>query len=639
MADLVKKDIRYLSRDFPSLKQNLIDFAKNYFPDTYQDFNESSPGMMFLEMAAYVGDVLSYYTDTTLQESLILQASERQNILNLAQSMGYKPKTNIASNVKLDVFQIVPSTAYVGGSFVGNGINNQPDFSYAFAIEPGMVVASDSRNITTEFRTIDYLDFKFSSSIDPTEVTVFEVDDTTNEPTFYLLKKSVNAVSGVIRTKTFSFNEPKPYDKIEIDEPSLIEILYAIDSDGNKWYHVPFLAQDTIFEPTPNISRNDRQLSTYREETPYLLKLRKVSRRFSTRQLDNGKTEIQFGAGVSELDDELLVPNPDLVGSKLAGIETITSLDIDPSNFLYTKTYGLAPNNTDLTFYYTVGGGIRDNVPSETITRLKTRNILLDETGLDLTLYRQILGSLAVINPDPATGGKEGETVDEIRINALASFASQNRAVTKEDYIIRAYSLPQKYGSIAKAYITKDDQLTRESIYNSDRIVNPLALNFYVLGYDANSNLTRINDATKENLKTYLGYHRMLTDAINIKDAYIINLQIEFDIITMPDQNGNQVILRCIDRLKKYFDIKKWQINQPIVISNVFTELDKVNGVQTVVDVRFSNLYDTTIGYSGNAYDINGATRDGVIFPSLDPSIFEVRYPDNDIIGRVRAFG
>jgi phage-related baseplate assembly protein len=442
-----------------------------------------------------------------------------------------------------------------------------------------------------------------------------------------------------IRTKTFAFNDPKPYDKIEIEDSNIIEILYAMDSDGNKWYHVPFLAQDTIFEPTPNISRNDRQLSTYREETPYLLKLRKVSRRFSTRQLDNGKIEIQFGAGVSELDDELLVPNPDLVGSKLAGIETITSLDIDPSNFLYTKTYGLAPNNTDLTFYYTVGGGIRDNVPSETITRLKTRSILIDETGLDLVLYGQVVGSLAVINSEPASGGKEGETVDEIRQNALASFASQNRAVTKEDYIIRAYSLPQKYGSIAKAYITKDDQLTKESIYNSDRIVNPLALNFYVLGYDSNSNLTKINNATKENLKTYLGYHRMLTDAINIKDAYIINLQVEFDIITMPDQNGNQVILRCIDRLKKYFDIKRWQINQPIVISNVFTELDKVEGVQTVVDVKFINVFDTTVGYSGNAYNISNATRDGVIFPSLDPSIFEIRYPDNDIIGRVRAFG
>ena len=631
MADLVKKDIRYISRDFSSIKQNLIDFAKNYFPDTYQDFNESSPGMMFLEMAAYVGDVLSYYTDTTLQESLILQASERQNILDIAQSLGYKPKTNIAANVKLDVFQIVPA--------IGSGTNNKPDFSYAFALETGMVVASDNRNITSEFRTTDYLDFKFSSSFDPTEITVFEVDDITNEPTFYLLKKSVNAVSGVIKTKTYSFGAPKPYDKIELEDANIIDILYAIDSDGNKWYHVPFLAQDTIFEPTPNIARNDRQLSTYREETPYLLKLRKVSRRFSTRQLDNGKTEIQFGAGVSDLDDELLIPNPDLIGSSLAGIESIASLDIDPSNFLYTKTYGLAPNNTDLTLYYTVGGGIRDNVPSETITRLKTRSILLDETGLDQTLYRQVIGSLAVTNSEPAVGAKQGETIDEIRQNTLAYFASQNRAVTKEDYIIRAYSLPQKYGSIAKSYITKDDQLTAESIYNSDRVVNPLALNFYVLGYDSDGRLTKINNATKENLKLYLGYHRMLTDAINIKDAYIINIGVEFDIITMPDQNGNQVILRCIDRLKKYFDIKKWQINQPIVISNIFTELDKVEGVQSVVDVKLVNYYDTTLGYSGNAYDIQSATRNGIIFPSLDPSIFEIKYPDNDIIGRVRAFG
>jgi len=631
MADLVKKDIRYLSRDFPSLKQNLIDFAKNYFPDTYQDFNESSPGMMFLEMAAYVGDVLSYYTDTTLQESFILQASERQNILNIAQSLGYKPKTNISSNVKLDVFQIIPAKNDSG--------NIVPDFSYAFAIEPGMVVASDNRNISTEFRTTDYLDFRFSSSFDPTEVTIFEVDDTNNEITFYLLKKSVNATSGVIKTRTYSFGEPKPYDKIELEETNLIDILYAIDSDGNKWYNVPYLAQDTIFEPTPNISRNDRQLSSYREETPYLLKMRKVSRRFSTRQLDNGKMEIQFGAGVSDLDDELLIPNPDLIGSSLIGIESISSVDIDPSNFLYTKTYGLAPSNTDLTIYYTVGGGIRDNVPSDTITRLKSRTIVLDETGLDLETYRQALGSLAVTNSEPATGGKQGESVEEIRQNSLAYFASQNRAVTKEDYIIRAYSLPQKYGSIAKAYITKDDQLTAESIYNSDRVVNPLALNFYVLGYNYNGNLAVINNATKQNLKEYLGYHRMLTDAINIKDAYIINIGLEFDIITMPDQNGNQVILRCIDRLKRYFDIKRWQINQPIIISNVFTELDKVEGVQTVADVKIFNLYDPTLGYSGNAYDIPLATRDGIIFPSLDPSIFEIKFPDNDITGRVRAFG
>jgi hypothetical protein len=630
MSDLVKKDIRYLSRDFPSLKQNLIDFAKNYFPNTYQDFNESSPGMMFLEMAAYVGDVLSYYTDVNLQESLILQASERQNILNIAQSLGYKPKTNIASNVKLDVFQIVPA--------IGSGAQNRPDFSYAFAIEQGMVVASDNRNITTEFRTIDYLDFKFSSSIDPTEITVFEVDNS-NEPTYYLLKKSVKAVSGTIRTKTFSFTEPKPYDKISLSDINIIDILYGTDSDGNKWYHLPYLAQDTIFEPTPNIARNDKSLYRYREETPYLLKLRKISRRFVTRQLDNGSIEIQFGAGVSNLDDELLIPNPDLVGTSLTGIESSISIDIDPSNFLYTKTYGLAPNDTDITIYYTTGGGIRDNVPSETITRIKSRTILLDENGLNSNLYAQSIGSLAVTNPEPAVGGKESETVDEIRQNALAYFASQNRAVTKEDYIIRTYSLPQRYGAIAKAYITKDDQLTEDSIYNSDRISNPLALNLYVLGYDSNGKLVNINDATKENLKEYLGHHRMLTDAINIKEAYVINIGIEFEIITMPDQNGNKVILSCIDRMKKYFDIKRWQINQPIVVSNLFTELDRVEGVQTVVDVRITNLNDIDAGYYGNAYNIKNATKDGIIFPSLDPSIFEVRYPDNDIIGKVRAFG
>ena len=633
MADLVKKDIRYLARDFGTLRQNLIDFAKNYFPNSYQDFNESSPGMMFLEMSAYVGDVLSYYTDVALQESMILQASETQNILNLAQSFGYTPKTSVAANVSLDVFQIVPA--------IGSGLNNRPDWNYAFSIEPGMQVASETDN-TIQFRTIDYLDFRFSSSFDPTEVTVFEIDDITNEPTFYLLKKSVKAVSGVIKTSNYSFGSPRPYDKVILNDNKIIEILYAIDSDGNKWYHVPYLAQDTIFESVPNIPRNDKTLNKYRDETPYLLKLNKVSRRFSSRAFGNNFTssyEINFGAGVSDFDDEEILPNPDLIGSSLTGIESSTSANIDPSNFLYTKTYGLAPNNTTLTVYYTQGGGVRDNVPSETLTRIIQRTILLDETGLDTTLYNQVIGSLAATNSEPATGGKDGETINEIRQNALASFASQNRAVTKEDYIIRTYSLPQKYGAIAKAYITKDTQLTEESIFNSDRVANDLALNLYVLGYDGGNKLTTVNTATKENLRTYLNHHRMLTDAINIKDAYIINIGVEFDIITIPDQNGNQVILRCIEKLKRYFDIKRWQINQPIVISNIYTELDRVEGVQTVVNVKFVNYYDTTLGYSRNAYNLEKATKDGIIFPSLDPSIFEIKYPDNDIVGRVRAFG
>ena len=629
MSDLVKKDIRYLSRDFTSLKQNLIDFAKNYFPNTYQDFNETSPGMMFLEMAAYVGDVLSYYTDVTLQESMILHSSERTNILNLAQSLGYMPKNRIAATVNLDVFQIVPAIA--------SGSTIIPDYSYAFAIEPGMIVGA-SNGTGVEFRTVDYLDFKFSSSFDPTELTPFEVD-ANGEVLFWLLKKSTKSVSGTIQSISYDFLDPKPYDKVTLQDPNLIEILYGIDSDNNVWYNVPYLAVDTIFDPVINISRNDKSLSQHRTETPYLLKLKKVSRRFTTRTVDLGTYEIQFGAGVTNLDDELLIPNPDLVGSALIGSETATSADIDPSNFLYTKTYGLAPNNTTLTIYYTTGTGINDNVTSDTLTTVITREILMDETGLDPVLSQQAIGSLAITNPNPAIGAKDLEDINEIRQNALASFAAQNRAVTKEDYIIRAYSLPSRYGSIAKAYISKDTQLMLNAVYNSDRVQNDLALNFYVLGYNANKKLTVINDATKENLKTYLNHHRILTDAVNIKDAYVINIGVEFDIIILPDQNSNQVILRCINSIKNYFDIKKWQINQPIVISNLFTELDKIEGVQTVVDVKIKNLYDTTLGYSQHAYNIKEATKEGIIFPSLDPSIFEIKYPDNDIIGKVRAFG
>jgi hypothetical protein len=247
---LIQKDIRYSNRDFNSLKKSLIDFSKNYFPDTYQDFNETSPGMLFLEMAAYVGDVLSFYTDVTLQESMILFANERQNILNIAHSLGYAPKNRVAANTVLDVFQVVPAKKV--------GLEIVPDYDYAMAIEPGMRV-SPTTDGTITFRTIDYVDFKSSSSFDSTEVTPYEIDNTTGEVTFWLLRKQAKAISGTIRSSTFSAGDPKPYDKFTIEETDIIEILYAIDTEGNKWEHVPNLAQDTVFEPVLNIPRNDSQ--------------------------------------------------------------------------------------------------------------------------------------------------------------------------------------------------------------------------------------------------------------------------------------------------------------------------------------------------------------------------------------------
>jgi phage-related baseplate assembly protein len=622
MPHLVRKDINYLGRDFGELRKNLIDFARNYFPNTYNDFNESSPGMMFIEMAAYVGDVLSYYTDHNLKEGMLDQAQETKNIMALAASMGYKPKNTISATTNLDVFQIIPAT--------GTGTSISPDWNYAMTIQENMSVkAAES---SAEFRTTEPIDFGFSSSMSPTEVTVYSVNDITGEPEWYLLKKSAKAVSGIINTTTYNFGSPKIYDKVTLTNENLIEVIDIVDSDNNIWYEVPYLAQDTIFESVTNVAKNDPELSGYRDEVPYLLKLKKTAKRFVTRVKDRNRLEIQFGAGISEDADEELIPNPDLVGSALPGRDRDIDLSLDPSNFLYTRTYGLAPANTTLTVRYTTGQGTVDNVAPNQLSDILNVNITLDVSGLDASVASQVRGSIACINPQAARGGAIKEDDEAIRNQALSNFASQNRAVTKEDYIVRAYSLPPRFGSISKAYIVQDDQLSSDEA--GTRLQNPFALNMYLLGYDSDNKLTHLNPAVKQNLKEYLSSYRLLTDGINIKDAYIINVGVDFEITPLPNYNANEVVLKCINKVKNIFDIKKWQINQPILLSTLRVELDKVEGVQTVKKVEITNKFDQNEGYSGNIYDIPQATKDGIVYPSLDPSCFEVKYPDKDIRGR-----
>jgi hypothetical protein len=620
-----KKDISYLGKDFGQFRKNLIDFTKQYFPETYADFNESSPGMVFLEVAAYVGDVLSYYADTNLKESLLEQASERSNIYDIAKSLGYKPNNVIPAYVTLDVFQLVPS--------IGSGDNVRPDFDYALSIRPGMrVKQTDGPAI---FRTLDSLDFAFSSSLDTTEITIYESDSTTKLPTYYLLKKQVKAVSGDVKTATFTFTTPIPYDKIVLPDTNIIEIISLTESDGDNWYEVPYLAQDTIFEAVPNLAENDPELSQYRSSSPSLLKLRKTSKRFITRMRSDNKLEIQFGAGISDNNDEEIIPNPDNVGNGLAGFRKNLDVDIDPSNFLYTRTYGQAPANTTLTVTYTVGNGIADNVPPGVLT-----NISFVEYDDDINsstsgaLINFVKSTLASNNSSLATGAKTSDTLQDIKNNALANFATQNRLVTREDYIIRSYSMPSKFGSVAKAYIVPDDQISQQD-YQETKVPNPLAMNMYVLGFNSNKQLIELNQSIKENLKTYLDYYRILTDAINIKDAFIINLAVNFEISVLPNYNSNEVLLKCINALKELFNVDRWQINQPIIKSDITTTIANVSGVQSVIGVSISNVYDSDFGYSGNVYDLASATKNGVIYPSLDPSIFEVKFPNKDIKGRV----
>ena len=620
-----KKDISYLGKDFGQFRKGLIDFTKQYFPDTYVDFNESSPGMVFLELAAYVGDVLSYYADSNLKESMLEQASERANIFDIAKSLGYNPNNVVPAYVTLDVFHIIPS--------IGAGAAVAPDFNYALSIKPGMRVKQN--NGAAIFRTLDSIDFAYSSSTSPTEITIYESNATTKLPTYYLLKKQVRAVSGDVKTATYSFTTPLAYDKIVLPDTNISEIISVVESDGDNWYQVPYLAQDTIFEDVPNLAENDPDLAQYRSSSPSLLKLKKTAKRYITRLRSDNKLELQFGAGISDNNDEEIVPNPDNVGNGLAGFRRNVDVDIDPSNFLYTRTYGQAPSNTTLTITYTIGNGIVDNVPANVLTLVNFVEYNDDiNTSNSGNLVNFVKSTIAVNNSGPASGAKTSDTLQDIKNNALANFATQNRLVTREDYIIRAYSMPAKFGSVAKAYIVPDDQITQTN-YQQSRIANPLAMNMYVLGFNDSKQLFELNQAVKENLKTYLNYYRILTDAVNIKDAFIINLGIDFEISVLPNYNSNEVLLKCINALKSMFNVDRWQINQPIIKSDITTTLANIKGVQTVVGAAISNLYDITFGYSGNVYDINSATKNGVIYPSLDPSIFEVKFPNRDIKGRV----
>ena len=635
----VNKEVRYLNKDFSQIRNNLIEFSKQYYPNTYKDFNESSPGMMFIEMASYVGDVMSYYVDSQFKESLLGYSEELRTLYAMAQTFGYKPRLTAPSQVTLDIFQLVPAK--------GTASSIEPDYDYALNIPVGARVET-SDGVT--FRTIQGCDFRYNNTTSsPRVTTVFETDSN-DSPTFYLLKKQVQAQSGAITSEDFTFTGAKKYSRIKLSNTSIIDIISVVDSDGNNWNEVDSLAQDTVFDEVENNSNNDPGLAQYSDDVPYLLKLKRVSRRFTTYRRPDGKTELRFGAGVSDNADEDIIPNPDNVGSNLPDSPSKIYETFDPSNFLKTKTYGLAPSNTTLSITYQYGGGIQDNVGVDEINKIAGITLEIDSTNLSQSTLDTVKQSVRISNPEASSGGLGAESVDELRENIKAYFQAQGRAVTKEDYIIRTYALPDKYGNIAKAYIVQDDQLsgTPQSSYQitqedvgkqlseiQNRIPNPLALNLYVLGYNSNRKLSLVNDAVKQNLKTYLTRFRPITDAVNIKNGYIINIGVEYKIITKSNFSQEQVLGLANERVSEFFNIDNWQINQPIVLSDLGYEISLVDGVASVTDIKIVNKFETSEGYSGNGYDVDTALKNGILYPSLDPSIFELKFPLKDIRGEV----
>ena len=649
------KDINYVNRDFASLKQQLIDFTKQYYPQNYRDFSDSSPGQIFIEQAAYVGDILSYYTDQQFKESFIQFATDRRNIINQAAYLGYKPKVAFAAATELELFQLLPSkrVGEVDAEYV-------PDENYCLILKPYTTFTSVS---SVPFLINDSVDFSQNTAFSPREISVYSRDET-GAPQFYLIKKTIKAFSGRLVSKQVSIGAATPFLQIQLDSTNILKIVSVVDSNNNNYYEVNYLAQETLPLSVDNVPLTNQTLSKYQSETPKLLKYLRTEKRFITFIDENNNTYLQFGANTENFDNTVIVPNPSNVGVGMSNIRNL-NISLDGTNVLKSNSYGVSPSNTLLTITYIVGGGLESNINSGEINTIGSVGYLNDTSGLtdgQITLLNNIKNSLRVNNPLSATGGSGPETDEEIRLNAMANFSSQNRIITAEDILLRVYSMSPEFGSVAKAFVqsnasrqvsytglisgiisgsaAQNETLNLNPLNPLDRRKflegsNPFTNNLYLLGYDINKRLTTINEATLLNLKTYLSQYKILTDKFNFIDGYIINIGIDFQISVFAGFNKRDVLNTCIASVQSFFAIDGWSFNQPINLSQLMFEIMKNEGVQSVINIKVKNLTVDDGDYSSIAYNIDIATQNNIVYPSKDPSIFEVKFPITDIKGLV----
>ncbi len=609
MAKLVNRNIKYTDRDFTNIRERLINFSKTYFPNTYTDFDPSSPGVMFIEQASYVSDVLSFYLDNQVQETYLQYARQNNNLFELAYMFGYKPKLTGMANVELDFFQQIPSKTINGKQL--------PDYDYAMKI-PGNTVVSSRNGL--QFTIEDEVDFSVSSSSDPTIISVAQI--TGDTPSYYLIKKKRNAMSGKIVTETFTFGEYEEFPTVIIQDSNFGGIIDATDTNGNDYFEVDYLAQELVFNDLKNTNINDPNNYQNEGNTPYILKTFQTPYRFTTRVLNSRNIQLQFGSGNPNDIEEERTPNPDNVGLGLTFTKNKLTTAYSPTNFIFNNTYGIAPSNTSIIIRYYSGGGVGSNSEANTLTSLDTSNITFLKPNLNSSTSNYVFNSLAVNNPNAASGGRAGDTIDELRQNIMSNSNTQLRAVTADDYLIRALSMPGKYGIVSKVHAQKPLSQQKNT-----------TLDLYVLSSNSNGNLAIASSTLKRNLKEYLNKYRMIGDTISIKDAFVINIGIEFEITTIPEVNNGTVLRDCIVNLQGLLDTRNIAINQPLSMRNFEVAIDSTSGVQTVKSIKVINKSGGA--YSQYEYDIDGATQSKIIYPSIDPMIFELKFPNEDIKGRI----
>jgi hypothetical protein len=630
-----KKQVKYLNKDYSEFKKNLVDFAKFYFPDTYQDFSDASPGSIFIDMASYIGDVLSYYTDNSFKESLLAYAEERENIVAIAQGLGFKPRLTSPSFCKVALSALVPADS-----------EGNLDTRFLPRIAAGSSFGATTQFDAGTFLTEDICDFGDSNN---RTVQIFSLDGGTNLPSTYIVTKICKVVSATTKTLEYTVGSPTKFLKIAMTEDNIVEVESVVDSEGNTWYEVDNLSQDYRFE---DVLKSVRGSTT---APLYTIKPVKVNRRFITRLNRNNKIELVFGSGTGDLSD--VYENPDYKSVyDQQYLQNMTNVSLDTLNFTNSNSFGLAPGNTTLTITYRVSNGLRSNVPSGTISKIVNINTLNETRTLsasDLATFNTMVSSITVINEEAATGGLNSPTTEQLRQSAIGFVNAQGRIVTSQDYEKRILSMPSKYGAIAKAFAMRDSAISDidkvnnsqgttsgiddDVVYVDDDPVNN-NINLYMLGYDSDRRLISLNNDVKFNVKKFLKGYRMMTDRINILDAFRVSIGVNYTIVAYKGFNSYEVLARCSDAVAQYFNIDNWNINQPILIDDLLLTIARIEGVQSVTTIDIVNKYQQRDGrdYAPYTYDVSttgGNRSNNIVYPSVDPCIFELRYPENDIVG------
>lgn len=596
-----KRPINYTSRDFESIKNDLENYAKRYYPSTFKDFTEASFGSLMLDMVAYVGDQLSFYADFQANESFLDTAIRYDNVVRLAKTLGYKHQGAGKSTGQVSIYMLVPVTSN----------SREPDLNYFPILEAGSTFSSENGSVYTLIADVDFTDPN-------NELTVARTDETTGNPTYFAVKAIGEVMSGQNYQEQIEVGNYERFLKLTLDRSNITEILSIKDSQGHEYYEVDNLSQDVVVAQVKNTDDNSR------ETVPYTMRLKPVPRRFVVEHDLENRTHVQFGYGSEDNITGNLLADPADVVLNVSGKPYVTDETFDPTNLIKTDKFGVVPTNTTLTISYTANTTPVSNASVGTITGIISPSLLFrNRSLLSETVISTMLGSIEVENEDAILGDLSPLSADEVKVRALGTFASQSRAVTREDYINVAYRMNPKFGKIKRANVVRDEDSLKRN------------LNMYVLTEDSNGNLAQPNLVLKENLKTWLERYKMINDTIDILDGKIINIGIRYEVIADLDVNRYDLLERCNRKLIDKMLYIKFSLGESVFISDILRLLNDVPGV---TDARNVELYNVVGGlYSNYSYDIDSnLSPDGRYLNIPQDSAAEILYPNTDIIGVVR---